>query len=207
MEGKFYENYWLQKKERLSDFDIKWPKLKKLIPLDDNLIILDFGCGHGLILKEMTLINPSANYIGVDVSETGLVQAKNNLPSGIFYKITDGGKIPLDDKSVDFIFSSEVFEHIYDINNAFSELKRILKPKGKILLTVPYHGFIKNILITIFNFNKHFNPTGPHIRFFSKKMLFGLLKKFGFDIINYGYYGRFYPISHSIWVLGSKNNE
>ena len=55
-------------------------------------------------------------------------------------------------KTADFVFSSEVLEHIYDVENAFSEVARILKPGGRLLLTTPYHGLIKNILITRFFF-------------------------------------------------------
>ncbi len=205
MEGNFYEKYWSGASEKRSDFNIKWPKLKKFIPLEKNVVILDFGCGNGAILKEMSVLNPDARYIGVDVSETGLSQARKNFPNVAFYKISDGGKIPLENESADFIFSSEVLEHVYDTENAISELQRILKPGGKILLTVPYHGFVKNILIAITNFNRHFDPAGSHIRFFSKKTLLRLLKRFNFNVIKYGYYGRFYPVSHSIWVLAAKN--
>ena len=171
--SKFYENYWSDKQGHLSDFKIKWPKLKKFISLEKEIVIVDFGCGNGQVIKEMKLMNPGAEF-------------------------------PLNDNSVDFIFSSEVIEHIYDTENAFSEIARILKPDGKLLITTPYHGLIKNLLITVLNFNKHFNPTSPHIRFFSKKSLFNLLNRFGFEILKYGYYGRFYPIPHSIFVLAEK---
>lgn len=207
MKEGFYEKYWSGADEKRLDFNIKWPKLKKFIPLEKETIILDFGCGNGAILREMALINPEAKYVGVDVSETALEAAKKSFPLAAFYKISDIEKTPLENQSVDFIFSSEVLEHIFNVENAFSEFKRVLKPGGKILLTVPYHGFIKNILIAIFAFNNHFNPASSHIRFFSKKTLFDLLNKFGFGVIKYGYYGRFYPIPHSIWVLGEREYE
>lgn len=204
MTKQFYENYWVGQDNYLSDFNIKWPKLKKFIPTNDNITIVDFGCGNGKILKEIKKINPKAKLIGLDVSEIALQEAKRNLPEVEFYKIIDGEKFPLNDDVADFIFSSEVVEHIYDTENAFSEIARVLKANGKILLTTPYHGFIKNLLITFFAFNKHFNPTGAHIRFFTKKTLFDLLENNGFNIEKHGYYGRFYPISHSIFVLAKK---
>jgi len=179
MKEGFYEKYWSGAEGNMFDFKIKWPILKKFIPPEKGKTILDFGCGNGAIIKEMVAINPEAKYIGVDVSETALNQARENFPNVVFYKINDGGKIPLENGTADFIFSSEVLEHVYDTENALAELQRILKPGGKFLLTVPYHGFIKNFLIAAFSFNKHFNPAGPHIRFFSKKSLFSLLKKAG----------------------------
>jgi ubiquinone/menaquinone biosynthesis C-methylase UbiE len=202
--SKFYENYWGGNVGYLGDFNLKWPKLKKLIPLEDNITIIDFGCGNGKILEEIKKINFKARLIGLDVSETALEQARKNLPEIKFYKINDGEKIPLKSENADFIFSSEVIEHIYDTENAFSEMARILRPGGKILLTTPYHGLIKNLLITIFAFNKHFNPISPHIRFFTKKTLLELLNKNNLKVLKIGYYGRFWPISHSIYVLAQK---
>ena len=207
MTNNFYERYWAERKDYLDDFALKWPKLKPYIPKKKGIAILDFGCGNGIILKTIKSINPEARLIGLDVSETALLGAKETLPEAEFHKITDGGQLPLQDKTADFIFSSEVLEHIYDVENAFSEIARILKPGGRLLLTTPYHGLLKNVLITLFSFNKHFNPVGPHIRFFTKKSLFSLLKKNGFEIITHGYYGRFYPISHSIFVLAEKREN
>ena len=178
--SKFYEKYWSDNKNGyLSDFDLKWPKLKKFISLERGAVIVDFGCGNGRVIQEMKKINPQAEYIGLDVSEMALKSAAAILPDCKFYKIEDGENLPLENNSIDFVFSSEVIEHIYDIENAFLEISRILKPGGKLLLTTPYHGLIKNLLIVLFAFDKHFNPAGSHIRFFSKKSLFSLLKKAG----------------------------
>lgn len=203
--AQFYENYWLNNKNsHLSDFNLKWSKLKKFIPSNNNIVIIDFGCGNGKILGEIKKINSKVKLIGLDVSETALKQAREYLPDVEFYKINDGEKIPINDQSIDFIFSSEVIEHIYDTENTLAEISRILKPGGKILLTIPYHGFIKNLLITFFAFNKHFNPTGAHIRFFTKKTLLNLLNKNNLKVLKIGYYGRIYPISHSISILAEK---
>lgn len=204
MTKQFYENYWEEQNDYLSDFQLKWPKLRKFIPLENNITIIDFGCGNGKILGEIKKINPRAKLIGFDVSEAAIEQAKKDSPDVEFYKINDGEKIPLKDKTADFIFSSEVIEHIYDTENAFSEMARILHPGGKILLTTPHHGFIKNLLITFFAFNKHFNPIGAHIRFFTKKTLLDLLNKNNLKAVKIGYYGRIYPISHSIFILAEK---
>ena len=204
MDKKFYEKFWSGDSEGLGDFAFKWPKLSRFIPRETGKTILDFGCGKGEVIGAMLKLNPDAKYMGVDVSATAIDFAIKKYPTVPFYRIEDGGKIPIADSSVDFVFSSEVVEHIYDTENAFAELKRIVKPGGEILITTPYHGLIKNLAIVIFGFDKHFNPTGPHVRFFSKKTLFGLIEKNGFKISDHGYYGRFYPVPHSIFVLAKK---
>lgn len=199
----FYERYWSLKEGHLSDFELKWPTLIPLIPKDGGVVV-DFGCGKGEILKEIKKINFKADFIGLDVSETALENARKILPDMRFEKIVDGGSFPIEDASIDFVFSSEVIEHVYDTENAFKELSRVLKPGGKILMTTPFHGLFKNLMLVSFAFDRHFNPKGPHVRFFSKKSLLNMFTDNGFKILKYGFYGRFFPFSHSIYVFAEK---
>jgi len=201
---EFYEKYWDHTSESLGDFSLKWPKLSGFIPRQPGVSILDLGCGKGEIIGAIAKINVGASYIGLDVSRTAIDYARQKYPNVKFEKIEDGEKFPLMDSSVDFIFSSEVIEHIYNTENAFREMSRVLRPGGEVLLTTPHHGLIKNLILVLFGFDKHFNPTSPHVRFFSKKSLFSLLRQSGFEILKHGYYGRFYPVSHSIFVLAKK---
>lgn len=203
MSLSFYNRYWEDKNTYLDDFFLKWPKLQNYIPKEKGITILDFGCGNGFVLKEISFLNPAARLIGVDISEIALTQARKILP-GAEFSLEEDGKILLPDESVDFAICSEVMEHIYDTETAFREMARVLKKGGEFLLTVPYHGLIKNLLIAIFAFDRHFDPAGPHIRFFSKKSLFRILVNNNFDIAKCGYYGRFWPIPHSIYVLAKK---
>ncbi len=203
--NKFYDQYWVnQRKEKIFDFYYKWPLLRHYIPKGKNILIVDFGCGNGQVLKEMLKINPKASFVGLDVSNIALEEASRELPGVAFYKITDGQAVPLTDASVDFVFSSEVVEHVFDVEKYFSEISRILRPKGQLLLTTPAHNFIKNLLIIFLKFDDHFNVTGSHIRFFSKNSLFRCLRKAGLRPLKHGYYGRFRPFPWSIFVLAEK---
>lgn len=202
--AKFYEKYWEEKEGHLSDFNLKWPILSKFIPKIEGGSILDFGCGKGEIIREMGKINPFAKYIGADVSKRGLEEARKNIPEADFVLINDGEEFPIQSDTVDFVFSSEVIEHVYDTENAIKEIARVLKQGGHILMTTPFHGFLKNLAIVFFGFDKHFDPIGSHVRFFSKKTLSKLFLKYGLIPQKYKYYGRFYPFSHSIVVYAEK---
>lgn len=196
----FYERYWGRASGHLGDFALKWPKLERFIPRDAGIAILDFGCGNGALIGEMKKLNPAARFVGLDVSGVALREARARFPKDAFHEIRDGDPFPLPDGSVDFIFSSEVIEHVYDTENAARELARVLRKGGSLLLTAPYHGFFKNLAIALFGFDRHFNPTGPHVRFFSRRTLTCLLERQGLRVVGYDYYGRVYPFSHSIVV-------
>lgn len=202
--SEFYERFWDGDSEGMSDFRLKWPYLSPLIPRGAGINILDFGCGKGEIIGAMRKLNSDAKYSGADVSQAAIEYAVKKYPGVDFAKIEDGGKLPFPDNHFDFIFSSEVIEHIYDTENAFREMSRVLKPGGRMLLTTPYHGFIKNLSLVLFGFDRHFDPTGPHVRFFSKRSLTRCLNSVGLKAEKWGYYGRFYPVPHSIFVLAKK---
>lgn len=204
MEG-FYERYWSGKPTgKLSDFDRKWPVLTPLVPREHGLTILDYGCGNGEIIAEMLRINPHARYIGVDVSETAVAAARQRLPDVTFHCVPDGDRVPLETGGADFILCSEVIEHVYDTEATFHEFARLLQPGGRILLTTPYHGLVKNLLISLLAFDRHFDPTGPHIRFFTKGSLFRCLRTVGIEPMRHGLIGRFFPISMAIYVIAQR---
>lgn len=204
---RFYERYWSDRPDgRLGDFERKWPVLAPLIPRDAAVTILDYGCGKGDIIGEMRRLNPGARYFGVDVSETALGIARERLPGVVLHRVEDGAPVPVETGTVDFIFSSEVIEHVYDTEATFREFSRLLRSGGHVLLTTPYHGFVKNVLLVALAFDRHFNPTGPHIRFFSKRSLFKCLRDVGIEPKRHGYIGRFLPIPMSIYVLARKGS-
>lgn len=202
----FYNQFWnKQKNTTMADFPYKWPVIKKLIPTEPNLIILDYGTGSGQIMEEMKKINPKSKYIGIDVAKSAIKLAQKKHKKSKFYITKDGGKLPLKERSIDFIIAADVIEHAFYTQELLNEFGRILKPGGKLLLSTPYHGLIKNLVIVIFGFEKVFNPVEAHIRFFTKKSLFPMIEKANLTIKEFGYFGRFYPISNGIYVVAKKN--
>ena len=102
--------------------------LKRLAPeLSGDL--LDFGCGRKPY-KELFKVN---KYIGLDIESSG--HNHNDSEIDIFY---DGRSIPFENNSFDSVFSSEVFEHIFNLDDVLNEIQRVLKPGGRLLITVPF---------------------------------------------------------------------
>ncbi len=92
--------------------------------------LLDFGCGAK---PYKSLFTNVSEYVGVDYSSEGHSHANEHIE--FFY---DGKTLPFDDGSFGSIFSSEVFEHIFNLEEIIPELHRVLQLNGKILITCPF---------------------------------------------------------------------
>ena len=91
--------------------------------------ILDFGCGS----KPYRSLFETDNYTGLDFENPGHSHKNENVD--VYY---DGRKIPFENESFDSIFSTEVFEHIFNLEEILPELNRVLRPGGLILVTCPF---------------------------------------------------------------------
>ena len=91
--------------------------------------LLDFGCGS----KAYRSLFSVDEYIGLDVEQSG--HSHENEEVDVYY---DGKVIPFEDHTFDACFSSEVFEHVFDLEDSLKEIHRVLKPGGKGLFVVPF---------------------------------------------------------------------
>jgi len=122
--------------------------------------ILDFGCGSKPY--ENLFIN-ATEYIGVDLEVTGHDHEFSKVDT--YY---DGKTIPYPNEYFDSVFTSEVFEHVDNIDQIIPEIHRVMKQNGKILITVP------------FVWNEHESPFD--FRRFSRFGIESILNKNSFEI-------------------------
>jgi len=90
---------------------------------------VDVGCG----LRPYEAFFADARYIGIDVRTSGR-QADQKKPD-LYY---DGTTIPMDDESVDGILSTQVLEHVFEPARLMTEFRRVLKPDGALVLSLPF---------------------------------------------------------------------
>ena len=91
--------------------------------------LLDIGCGS----KPYENLFDVEEYIGIDLRISG-----HDHKSSKVDKYYDGKVIPFDDEFFDNAFSSEVFEHIFNIDEVLSEIHRVMKNNGKLCITCPF---------------------------------------------------------------------
>jgi SAM-dependent methyltransferase len=103
--------------------------------------ILDFGCGCGRTLLFLSQLSNKPSYHGTDIDGQAITWSAKNLRFSRFNINNDMPPLIYDSETFDLIYAISVFTHL-DEDRQFSwlsELKRVLKPKGILLLTL--HGY------------------------------------------------------------------
>jgi SAM-dependent methyltransferase len=149
--------------------------------------VLDLGCGAGRFVA--ALRDAGAEPVGVELAEAALERARRNVPGADLRLVEPDGSLPLDHGSFDLVWCSEVLEHVGDTAHLLLEVRRVLRAGGRLLVTVPFHGRVKAALIALTRFDSHFDPTGDHLRFYTRTSLAETLERAGFDPVDVGPWG------------------
>jgi len=175
--------------------------LKPLGP-PEGLKVLDYGCGDAIMTRYFDDAGFQAH--AIDISQTVIDHNREILPEVQFELVTPGAPTPFPDNYFDVIFSSEVIEHLYDVDFVFNEFSRMLKPGGRLILTTPYHGVLKNLVIALFYFEQHYSLTWQHIRFYTKKSLGNMCRSHGLNPISWKSVGRVPFLARSFFLTCEK---
>jgi ubiquinone/menaquinone biosynthesis C-methylase UbiE len=182
--SSFYEKYWKHSANvysgSLQGYAVHFRRWMndRIAGRGRNLKILEVGCGDATFTRYLTEL--SDDVTAVDIAEAQLTENAKQLPKVKFQVQDLSEPMPFPDATFDVIWCSEVLEHLMDPTYALSEMRRVLKPGGIAMVTVPYHGFFKNLCIVAFRWERNFDPEGPHIRYFTKKTLERVAKNAGF---------------------------
>ena len=166
--------------------------------------ILDIGCGNGSLSN--LIAQQGYEVVGVEESESGVKIAQQSYPDCEFIaaSIYDFPYQQLEN-SFDIIISTEVIEHLPYPRELANVAKRCLKNNGTLILTTPYHGYFKNLVLAITGkLDNHFTVLwdGGHIKFFSVKTLSTLLLEQGFADLQFKFAGRYPLLWKSMLVSG-----
>lgn len=145
--------------------------------------ILDIGCGNGALTAR--LARDGYQMIGVDASPEGIELARRADP-GVRFELCSVYSLhehPLAAEQFDMILAFEVIEHLFFPGELFAQSSRLLPSGGALVVSTPYHGYLKNLAISLANgWDNHFTPwyDGGHIKFFSKRTLIRMAAEHGF---------------------------
>ncbi|MGA9874664.1 MAG: class I SAM-dependent methyltransferase [Solirubrobacteraceae bacterium] len=149
--------------------------------LDGSPRVLDVGCGEGHFA--VALLCAGAQVVAVDVAAEPLRRARERHPELDALLVEPEVPLPLEDSSFDVVWAGETIEHVADTSRWLSELRRVLRSGGLLLLTTPNHGWLLRLWLALHRgeFEKHFDPRSDHLRFYTRGSLAALLGDFGFE--------------------------
>jgi len=184
---KYYETYWSAGKQTFSGSNQgyasnlrRWMHAE-LRDLPNSAPVLEVGCGDASFTAD--LANHFSGVTAIDISAGQIAENAARFPGIKFLQHDVAERFPFADGTFEVIWCSEVLEHLFDPAFALREMHRILKPGGRLLATVPYHGRFKNVLIALFKWDDHFVPSSPHIRFYTNRSLSRITSAAGFKAI------------------------
>jgi 2-polyprenyl-3-methyl-5-hydroxy-6-metoxy-1,4-benzoquinol methylase len=145
--------------------------------------VLDVGCGEGHFAVE--LAHRGFAVVAVDVAEEPLRRARARDPTLELQLVPADGPWPLPEASFDVVWAGETIEHVADTAGWLSQVRRVLRPGGTLLLSTPAHGRVVMLLLALSGrrFDAHFDPRADHLRFYTRRTLQRSLADFGFEQI------------------------
>lgn len=151
--------------------------IAKYIPLLKGEL-MDFGCGA----KPYRSLFTVDKYVGVDYESPGHPHLNEEID--VYY---DGKHIPFEDEHFDAVFTSEVFEHIFNLDEIIKEINRVMKTGGIILMTCP------------FSICEHEVPN-DYARYTSFALKY-FFEKNGFEIIHQDKTGNSVEVVFQLWTM------
>lgn len=171
----YYEDLW----QRLPDFPPpdwarRWAFAQRGVHPGDR--VLDLGCGLGDFTAAFAAAGAGA-VIGAEVADAALRRARARHPGLTFELVPFEGPLPYEDNAFELVWASEVIEHVADTGRWLSEARRVLVPRGRLLLTTPAHGRLQVALLGVQRVSE---PLGDHLHLYTRRSLATLLKEFNF---------------------------
>lgn len=187
---QYYEEYWSE--DGFRPEGRAGPAIQRL--LSESVVPgrwLDVGCGDGRTAG-LWLTERGHEYVGVDVSQAAVDQA---TALGLDVRtVEDASVLPFGDAEFDGVVCIEVLEHLFRPDGAVGEMRRVLRPGGRAVVTVPNVAYWHQRFGLLAG---RWDPRGddrsadqpwrdPHVRFFTAEALTSLFLSSGFSTMRIG---------------------
>lgn len=176
-----------------------WPYISpcifKLVESLELSRVLDLGSGNGKLCG--ALARRCSLVVGVEFDQNGCDIASRSYPEiDIYcYGVQDDPQLVAQKypEGFDAVISTEVIEHLYLPRQLTQYASAFLRPGGYLILSTPYHGYLKNLALALLGKWDHHHTVlsdGGHIKFWSRKTLETLLRQENFEVVGFHGVGR-----------------
>jgi len=203
----FTYNTWADAQPEHTHRYLHAPLFDLLGPMPAGTRVLDVGCGNGFLAGKFR--DRGCKVVGIDLGDSGIAVAKRTYPDIRFelvgaddHLLKNLGEVPFD-----LVVSTEVVEHLYDPRAFVRGCHAATRAGGKFACSTPYHGYLKNLLISLAGkWDHHADPLWPggHIKLFSRKKLSRLLVDAGFADLRFRGAGGYPYIWKSMILSGTR---
>lgn len=183
------------------------PLVARICRRHATLNFLDIGTGNGSALPYWK--QQGWNVSAMEPDKSGYQFASQ--VSGVDIQMLGvGEKLPPEwCHAFDTAISLEVVEHLFNPQYLVETVSCALKPGGIAIISTPYHGFLKNLALSVANkwdFHHHPLRVGGHIKFWSKSTLIALFQKGPFRFVEFHGAGRLPFLWKSMIMVFQKND-
>lgn len=197
--AEFYNKRNSEENKKVKDLPEGARKVIRILSEHNTGKFLDIGCGDVWLSKNIIDKVKIKEYHGIDISESGVLEAQKLGIRAIRLDISKG-PLPYDDNYFDFVFSGELIEHLFDPDHLLSEVFRVLKEDGFFLITTPNLASWHNRIALLFGFQPHYSEVSTkysvgkimttnkedvsgHLRLFTLRAVNELLSLYNFKVV------------------------
>jgi 2-polyprenyl-3-methyl-5-hydroxy-6-metoxy-1,4-benzoquinol methylase len=146
--------------------------------------VLDLGCGEGAFAS--ALAAAGASVLAADLAAEPLRRARAAHPDLESLLLEEEARWSIPDSAFDVVWAGEVIEHVADTAGWLSELRRVLRSGGRLLLSTPSLGPAQLLGAAVSRraFAARFDPRSDHLRYYSRATLAALISDFGFERVD-----------------------
>jgi 2-polyprenyl-3-methyl-5-hydroxy-6-metoxy-1,4-benzoquinol methylase len=173
--------------------------------------VLDLGAGNGKLCAAMS--QAGHQVAGVECDQEGVAIARSSYPRVAFYNYgvqDDPRDLLATEAAFDAVVSTEVIEHLFSPHLLPLYAREVLKEDGYLIVTTPYHGYMKNLALAVLGkWDAHHDSLwhGGHVKFWSRSTLTQLLHESGFEVTEFFGIGRVPYLWKSMVLVARKDRD
>lgn len=170
------------------------PKVLQLLQSLGVKRVLDIGAGNGALCAALS--HAGHDVVGLEPDLDGLALARAAAPQVLFEALgveADPELLRQRHGYFEAVVSTEVIEHLHAPHRLPALAAGMLPPGGWLVVTTPYHGYLKNLALALVNhWDQHHTALwfGGHVKFWSRRTLTLLLRDNGFEVTAFHGVGR-----------------